>query len=113
MGVRIKTLKLSESGFTAQVLAYAKAMGWRTAHFRPAQTAKGWRTAVQGDGKGFPDLILVRERVVVAELKVGCNVPSLEQLAWLEAFAGAGVESYTWRPADWASIEKVLRSSSP
>lgn len=109
MGARIKSLKLSEDDFTAQVLAYAKAMGWRTAHFRPAQTARGWRTAVQGDGKGFPDLVLVRERTVVAELKVGCNVPSAEQLAWIKAFVGARVEAYMWWPEDWPEIEKVLK----
>src|SRR5215813_9770420 len=37
-----------------------------------AEAATGWRTAVSGDGAGFPDLLLVRaERLVVAELKVG------------------------------------------
>jgi hypothetical protein len=30
------------------VIELAKLRGWRTAHFRPARTAHGWRTAVLG-----------------------------------------------------------------
>lgn len=100
--------KLTEAEFTAQVLELASVLGWRAAHFRPARTAQGWRTPVAGDGRGFPDLILVRDRVVAAELKVGRNCTTPEQDAWLEAFRGAGVPSYTWRPEDWDAIQATL-----
>src|SRR5690606_4527127 len=63
--------KVTESAFQRQVLALAKMLGWRTAHFRPAMNQRGdWRTPVAGDGKGWPDLVLVKgERVLFRELK--------------------------------------------
>ncbi len=95
--------RLTEAAFTATVIEFAKLYGWLVTHFRPAQTARGWRTPVQGD-KGFPDCVFAKEgRVVFAELKVK-GKPSEEQKAWLEALPNA----YLWTPADWDSIEKVL-----
>lgn len=100
----------SEADFTAQVLELARIRGWRRAHFRPARTAKGWRTAVQGDGVGFPDLVLIRgSRLVVAELKTNRGRVRPEQSEWLAAFVTAGAETYLWRPSDWPEIEEVLR----
>jgi hypothetical protein len=103
-------LKLTEAAFLKQVLEYATLKGWRTAHFRPGMTKRGtWVTAVQGDGKGFPDLLLIRgKRIVVAELKVGANKPTSEQEQWLTAFLDAGVESYVWYPVDFDEILEVL-----
>lgn len=47
----------------------AMRMRWAVAHFRPARTAQGWRTAMQGH-KGFPDLVLARSGIVLfRELK--------------------------------------------
>lgn len=99
-----------ERDFTKQVLAYAKLKGWRTAHFRPGMMANGhWITAVSGDGKGFPDLVLVRKhRLVCAELKTNTGRTSKEQVAWLLALEEAGAESWVWRPKDWDNILKVL-----
>jgi hypothetical protein len=100
----------TEADFTRQVLALARLCRWRAAHFRPGLTRSGgWATAVQGDGAGFPDLILVKPgRVVVAELKVGRNRPTPGQRAWLQAFESAGVPAYVWRPEDWPEVERVL-----
>jgi hypothetical protein len=68
-----------------------------------------WQTAVQGDGAGFPDLILLRgERIIAAELKVGKGRATNEQLAWLDAF-GAACDAYLWRWEDWDSIVETLR----
>lgn len=108
-----KTPKLptiSEEQFTKQVIQFAQLHGWMIAHFRAAMTKSGkWITAVQGDGKGFPDLIAVRgEKVIVAELKVGRNKPSPEQEQWLRRFAEAGIQAYIWRPEYWTEIEGVL-----
>lgn len=99
-----------ERDFTKQVLAYAKLKGWRTAHFRPGMMANGhWITAVSGDGKGFPDLILARcSRLIAAELKVKNGRVSEEQSLWLEALGAAGVETYLWMPCHWSDIEVVL-----
>jgi hypothetical protein len=82
---------ITESEFLDQVLQYAKLRGWRSAHFRPAKTIDGWRTPVSGDGKGFPDLLLVRgDRVIVAELKVGKNKLTLEQITHYVVTCGNG-----------------------
>lgn len=100
----------SEADFTAAVVELAQWCGWRTVHFRPARTGRGWRTAVQGNGIGWPDLFAVRgHRVLAAELKVKSNKPTAAQAAWLAALAGAGVEVHVWRPADWDELVKVLR----
>lgn len=104
----------SEESFQARVIAHARARGWLVAHFRGVrvQRADGsvyWQTPVQADGKGFPDLILVRGgRVLALELKVGPNKPSREQLAWLAAFGAAGVASHCFWTEDWKTIEGLL-----
>jgi hypothetical protein len=105
-----KPARLTEAEFTAQVIAFARLHRWRVAHFRPALTRRGWRTAVQGDGAGFPDLVCVRGgRVVVAELKVGRGKTTEAQDDWLAAFGRTDARAYLWRgPDDWPVIESVL-----
>jgi len=50
-----------EATFQACVVEVARLAGWRTLHIRPARRADGsWRTPIGGDGKGWPDLTLVR-----------------------------------------------------
>lgn len=102
--------KIRESAFQAQILHYAALRGWRTAHFRPAMNARGqWRTAVAGDGKGFPDLVLVRDRVVFAELKATGGRLRPDQHAWEAALKTAGAEHHIWTPDDWDEIEETLK----
>lgn len=100
---------MREAEFTAQVIAEAKAQGWLVAHFRPARTAKGWRTAMSGD-PGFPDLVLARRgRVIAAELKRYGQKARPEQNAWLDALGGTSrVETWVWWPTDWERIKAVL-----
>jgi hypothetical protein len=108
--------EMPEEDFAKVILGVAKDCGWRTAHFRPARTAKGWRTAVAGDGKGFPDLILIRKRparIIVAELKSGTGRTTPEQAEWLDAFEAVGIEQYTWVPADWPDIFRILTERAP
>ena len=92
-------------GFESNVIDAARKTGWKVAHFRPAMTTKGWRTPVQGDGVGFPDLVMVHPRFggIAAELKTGKSKVSPAQEAWLALFAGAGFRTFVWRPADWHS----------
>ncbi len=112
MRTAISGERLSERDFERQVLELARLCGWRTAHFRPAKTSKGWRTPVSGDGAGFPDLVLCRGPCLVfAELKSGRGRVSSEQAAWLEDLGRCGrVEARLWRPADFdaGEIERVL-----
>src|ERR1700722_11188346 len=107
--------KLTEAAFTKMVLELAALRGWLCYHCRPAMTAKGWRTPIQGKGSaGFPDCIFTRGpghsiRMIVAELKVGKNKPTPEQYAWLASFDGLdGCRVYVWTPDHWDEIERVL-----
>src|SRR5262249_59570231 len=60
----------TEAQFTRQVIALAKLHAWTVCHFRAARTRHSWRTPVQGDGKGWPDLVLLKgQRVLWVELK--------------------------------------------
>jgi len=103
---------MTEDDLQRLIIDTARMLGWRCAHFRVALTSRGWRTPVSADGKGFPDLILVRERVIVAELKSDNGATAPEQKRWLEDFRGAGIETYIWRPVHWhnrAIIEALRR----
>ncbi len=102
----------SEEQFTRIVIALAKEHGWLCAHFRPGRTANGgWKTAVQGDGAGFPDLLLIQPctgAICAAELKVGRGKPTEKQRIWLGAFSAAGVPAYIWFPSDYDDLVQVL-----
>ena len=122
---------MREADLLAAVIDLAHLYLWRVAHFRPCRTEGGWRTAVQADGEGFPDLILVRAgRLVLAELKRTGGQPTYEQWAWLALAQGydpetdwitlsaslrrgtsgyiRAVEAHLWRPSDWPEIVQVL-----
>jgi VRR-NUC domain len=83
---------------------------------REAATVTGWLVYHTHDSKrspsGFPDLVLVRERVVFCELKATATRVTRDQTRWLEALSAAGVETYLWRPDDWHEIERVLGGRS-
>lgn len=106
--------KISEQEFFTQILDLAHIFHWRVAHFRPAGTIYGWRTAVAGDGAGFPDCVLARPpRLVVAELKSDKGKVTPEQEVWLDLLAGCpGVEVYLWRPDDFEDISDILMCHS-
>ena len=105
---------VTEAAFTRQVLALAKLHGWRTAHFRPGRTkAGGWRTAVQGDGKGFLDILALRgSDKFVAELKVGKGKLTPEQWSWYHAWRFSGVACFIWLPRNWPEIERILEKGT-
>ncbi len=105
---KVPVIKISEQDFQQQVIDLAHSLGWKIAHFRPALTDKGWRTAVSGDGAGFLDNVLVRERVIWAELKVTGKL-SPQQLNWFNWLKEAEQEVYVWRPADFDQITEILR----
>lgn len=64
---------------------------------------------------GFPDLVLVRDRVIYLELKRETTRPTSEQVAWLRALRAAGAEAYIARPRDLEDLAAVLaaRESRP
>ncbi len=107
---------VTEAEFMRQVIQLAYLRGWRVAHFRPGRVLKKdgsttWRTPVGADGAGFPDLLLIRPRdgrILAAELKVGRNQATPEQVAWLDAFRAAYIPAMIWRPTMWPEIEEAL-----
>lgn len=69
------------------------------------------RVRETGPSRGFPDLVLVRERVLVIEVKLGGHKPTPEQAEWLTAFRLAGVEALVATRKSWddGSIVESLR----
>lgn len=104
-------LRVSERAFERQVLDLAKLTGWTTAHFRAAMNKRGdWRTPVAGDGKGFFDLVLMKDRVLFVELKTDAGRLTPEQLVWRAAAEAAGATALVWRPSMWPEIEATLKA---
>jgi hypothetical protein len=104
---------VTEQQLQQAVIECARTLGWLVAHFRTAKTERGWRTPVEGDGKGFPDLVCVRGgRVIFAELKSSTGRLSDEQTIWIsELRLSPAVETYVWEPSRWldGTIERALR----
>ena len=104
---------MTERELTAAVIEAARLLGWKVAHFRPGRTTRGWRTPVEGDGTGFPDLVLARQgQLLFAELKAKGGRLRPEQAAWIEVLGRTGAAGvHVWRPEDWESgaVVGVLR----
>jgi len=103
-----------ESEYQQQIIDLAHLYNWRVAHFRTVrvQRANGsvyYATALAADGAGFPDLVLVRERVIYAEIKTNRGVLSDEQKIWRDMLLAAGEEWYVWKPKDFESVKEALK----
>lgn len=95
----------TEAEFQRAVIALAKSRGWMVHHTRPARTARGWRTPVEGDA-GFPDLVLARGGTVwIVELKAEQGTWTKEQQAWAREL---GATWKLYRPRHWPEIERLL-----
>jgi hypothetical protein len=109
---------MPEKDLQRGVIDVARVFGWRVAHFRTVPVKRGsrviWETPVQADGAGFPDLVLVRDRVLWIELKVGKNTLTEEQAEWARALDAAGAERYVWTEHDWHDgiVESTLRRAA-
>jgi hypothetical protein len=89
---------MSEKAWQAQVVELAQRLGYSHYHtYRSKRSPAGW-----------PDLALVRDRLILAELKRETTKPSALQVEWLDRLAGAGAEVYLWRPSDLDEIAEVL-----
>ncbi len=104
-----------EDELQTDTIRRAQGSGFLVAHFRPVKQLRRdgttrYLTPVQADGKGFPDLMMLRDELaVVSELKAKTGL-SPEQEAWLDAFrAVKRVETYVWdTKTPVAEIERVL-----
>jgi hypothetical protein len=89
---------LREKVWQDRVVALALVGGWKTYHTYRSERSD----------RGFPDLVIIRERVIFAELKTNTGTCSNEQAGWLWLLKNAGLETYLWRPRDEAKVEAVL-----
>jgi hypothetical protein len=91
-------VEMDEKTFQAAVVALAKRSGWKKYHTHDSRKSDA----------GFPDLLLVRERVIFAELKTESGRLTADQLNWRDWLLAAKAEWYCWRPSDWAGIVEIL-----
>lgn len=92
------------------VISYARSRGYHCAHFPSVETKQGWRTAVAADAKGFPDVLLLRERAIAFEIKGDGDSMSPEQEQWKVWFERAGIEHYVITPKDWPNnVREILQ----
>jgi len=92
-------IDISEKVFRHQVIELCKLFGWK--HYFT------W-TSIHSP-KGFPDLVMVRERILFAELKTRKGKVTPNQQEWLDALKEAKQEVYLWRPADFDEIAIILQ----
>jgi hypothetical protein len=89
----------TEKAFTDEVIGLACRLGWMVYHTHDSR-----RSAA-----GFPDLVLVRNVVLFADLKTDAGKTTPDQEAWLTALRAAGELAEVWRPKDWPAILSALR----
>lgn len=90
-----------EAALLAYVRRVAKQYSWHFYHTRDSR----------GSEKGYPDVTLVRDSVIYAELKTQTGKQTIEQVQWQRALHEAGAEFFLWRPSDAEAI--VARLSAP
>ena len=114
MTVTDRASLISESELQSAVGELAQTLGYLVYHPRPALSRSGnWTTAVQFNGAGFPDLVIVGHgRILFRELKSARGRASRAQRVWMVALRAAGGDVDIWTSADWVSgkIEEELRT---
>ena len=89
---------MTEKQFQTQIVMVAKANGWIVYHTYDSRRSE----------PGFPDLVLVRDRVLFRELKTNTGRVSVAQKDWGDALTKAGADFKVWRPSDLKAIIKEL-----
>ena len=90
---------VTEAQLQAVVLEEAEFNGWEHYHTHDSRRSN----------KGFPDLVLVRERVVYAEIKTMKGKLTKEQQHWQDILKYAGQEVYVIRPCDKDLVTQILK----
>ena len=90
--------ELTEKQWSEQVLDMCRLGGWKYYHTYDS------RRSVHG----FPDLVLVRERVIFVELKSPNGKLTGYQGEWISRLRQAGADAQVWRPEDYERIQRLL-----
>ena len=98
--------KAPEFAFQKEIIKLAQRHGWMYFYNLKPQYQRG---------KGFPDLVLIRpRRLIFAEVKARRGQLSPHQRTWITWLKMLPcVEVYTWKPRDWATIERTLKRYPP
>jgi len=100
--------------FERNIIELMRLLGWTVASCRPLLTKHGWRTPVQGDGAGFPDILGVHPQhgILFAELKTGRGKLTVDQEAWRDRIVASGGRYHLWTDrCEFHQIAEELRSS--
>lgn len=105
---------MTEREFQRRVTRLAKDHGWAVRHYSDSrkQTAGG-RMVPDREAAGVPDLLLVRERVLWAELKAERGRLRPAQVSMIARLRWAGEDVRLWRPSDWPQIVETLSAPVP
>jgi hypothetical protein len=92
---------LTEKDWQHQVVQLATQLGWKRAYhvYDSRRSHSGW-----------PDLVLVRDRIVYLELKRETGKLSDAQKGWLTDLRSAGADAYIARPRDLEHLAATLAS---
>ena len=100
---------MSENDLLRYVIDVAIAYGWYHYHVYHSKYL-GLSTP------GFPDLILLRDRLIIAEFKKKKTIknkrylPTEAQMRWINRLRKiSGIEVYIWTPEDMDEIKNILR----
>ena len=102
MNVNLLLAGVKERELQQTIIDLARLNGWTVYHTYDSRRSE----------PGFPDLVLVRERVIYAELKTEKGKLSKHQKKWRYALLAAGADHRIWRPSSWPEIEETLRRSN-
>ena len=91
---------MTEKAFQSKVISIAKKLGWSVYHTYDSRRSE----------PGYPDLTLVRDRVIFAELKTETGKLSQTQSVWIDLLKKADAEVYVWRPSHMNQIIKTLQT---
>ena len=101
---------MKEKDFQKQVIQLAELLGWVVYHFSDSRRQVSPGVFVGDSGAaGFPDLVLVRDRVVFAELKGDGGRLRPKQVDTIDSLREAEAEVYVWFPDDLVEIKRVLK----
>ena len=92
-----------EQQFQHTVIKMAEQQGWLIYHVANVRGQLRAKSSV-----GFPDLILLKHKLVAWECKRSGRQASEEQQKWIDAFTQIGVESRVITPEDYDYVMTVL-----
>ena len=89
---------MNEKEFMQQVTDAARKLGWKVYHTYDSRRSE----------PGFPDLVLVKDRILFRELKRNGMMVTPAQSEWGFAIVMCGGDWRVWTPEDWDEIVDEL-----